>query len=150
METRNDAHNRSELSEQRDSRLQLSALKCGQPVFTVHFDVLELHERRATHSGNAASCLDGHFAVADLDHPPSHTDDLFPVRVEVHVAEKQNRVSPHVVAGSDTYAHDGNPAAAGIEHNYGVATVEGVVSVAGRGKRMHGEGSTARTSVCNG
>src|SRR6266550_4284494 len=110
--SRNDADDRTKIAEQGDSRLQLRSLICGEPVLTVDLDILELDKRCTADSGNVTSRRKCLLPFAQLDQSPAHADELFPVGVEVHVAEKQNRVAFRICTRCDMHTDYGNPAAA--------------------------------------
>src|SRR5688572_1053306 len=76
VEPRDDSHDAAEIPEQGDSRLELRALKCREPVLAVHFDVHELDERCAAHARKPAPRPDRDLAVTQLDHPAAHANDL--------------------------------------------------------------------------
>ena len=47
-----------------------------------------------------------------LHQTAAHANDLSPIGIEIHVAEKQNRIALRSYTWRNSHAHDGNPAAA--------------------------------------
>src|SRR4029079_17467196 len=130
VEPGHDSQQAPEITERRDARLDLGALERGQPVLAIDLDVDELDERRAAHSRDSAARADRRFAVLDLHETPAHAGDLFPVGVEIHVTEEENRIPRRIRARRDPYVHDRDSAVVREERDGGVAAAEGVVGVA--------------------